>query len=343
MYDAKNLCPDIEFNQLGSLGLITLKREKALNAINYSMVLALRNILEQWRDNDSIKYVLIEGEGRAFSAGGDIVSVYHNQKKGEDPFPLFDKKYDLNVYIKNYPKPYLTFLDGIVMGGGAGISMHGAYRIGTKNTLFAMPEVAIGFFPDVGAHSFLAHLPKSVIRYICLSAARLNWGESLKCKLLTHAIRLEDYNFLKAALTQGTHPDHVLPELNIISNTEPSKKIITHIDQVFGHNSLEECLEALEKAIRDDNGWAVSVFDRMKKASPTSLKLTFYYMDNYKEEDKDLQKIADIEKTITKNMLMRHDFIEGIRALLIDKDNKPNWKIKDVNDIKQSYIESFFS
>jgi len=179
---------DISFFKEGRTGIVRLTRPKVLNALNGKMVKALSKALHSWETDDDVLCVLIEGEGRAFCSGGDIVAAYKSGKAGKPDYHYFTEEYRLNAYIGEFPKPYIAILDGICMGGGAGISVHGSHRIVTENTIFSMPESSIGFFPDVGAGEFLPRLSDNFGIYLALTGEHLKWGDCLQTGLATHGV-----------------------------------------------------------------------------------------------------------------------------------------------------------
>ena len=170
---------EIRFERIGLAGIVTLTRPAALNAVTHRMIKALAEALQAWRDDPAVAVVVIKGEGRAFSAGGDILAVYEAGRRGAPPVDFFADEYRLNAYISAYPKPYVALIDGIVMGGGVGISFHGSHRVLTENAVFAMPEVGIGFFPDVGGSHLLPDLGECFGLYLGLTGKRVRWGDAL--------------------------------------------------------------------------------------------------------------------------------------------------------------------
>jgi len=201
---------EIRFERSGRAGVVTLTRPQALNAVTHRMVRALDKALHAWERDDGVDVVLVKAEGRAFSAGGDILHIYQAGRAGEAPVEFFADEYRLNAHINSFKKPYVALIDGIVMGGGVGISFHGSHRVMTENAQFAMPEVGIGFFPDVGASHLLPDLGGSFGMYLALTGNRIRYGDALWSGLATHAIKAEDQaSFLDRLLLTGD-PESVL-------------------------------------------------------------------------------------------------------------------------------------
>lgn len=288
---------DICFNTKDSIGIITLNRPSALNALNAEMLNALHQQLLQWEKDNTILAVLIESSSpHVFCAGGDIKAVYQaHQNKVKNIELYFKKEYELNQYIHNYSKPYIAILNGLTMGGGAGVSLHGRCRIATEQFSFAMPETGIGFFPDVGTSYILSRLPSEIGVYLGLTGTRINATEALYAKLI-------DIN-----LTKDTHENHL---------SDNRQRIEKH----FNFNAIEEIFESLMK---DSHAWAQNTLALLKTKSPTSLKLTLQMLREAKNLS--FEDCIKHEYKLACCLVDSHDFYEGIRAAIIDKDKKPHW------------------
>ncbi|ATP12360.1 3-hydroxyisobutyryl-CoA hydrolase [Bartonella henselae] len=330
---------EISFIKKGHAGVIKLARSSALNALNGRMVSALKKALSVWETDDDVSCVLIEGEGRAFCAGGDVVEIYHMEEKISS-YQYFNDEYRLNAYIKHFRKPYISFLNGIWMGGGVGISIYGSHRIVTENTLFAMPESAIGFFPDVGASFFLPSLPDHFGIYLALTGARIKWGDCLNLGLATHAVPEIELECIRKAIIEQGNPQLALEEHAITKDYETSHEIRSVINACFGTHTLEECMELLYKKSNEGLFFARECYDILQSRSPTSLKVIWKQMKQNSSQT--LEECMKIENRIAHHMINSHDFREGVRAMLIDKDKTPKWQPDKLSNITDEMIDAYF-
>lgn len=332
---------DIAFFKEGRAGIIRLTRVKALNSLNQRMVDSMFNALTHWETDDDIACILVESEGRAFCAGGDVVAAYHNGKAGRPAFDYFETEYRLNAFIGRFPKPYVSFLNGITMGGGAGISVHGSHRIVTENTVFAMPESAIGFFPDVGSSAFLPHLPNAFGMYLALTGAKIKWGDCLQTGIATHAMKAEDYPVLRQALVTSGNPRPALEQVGLEIDYETSIEIRTLIGDCFTADSVEACVEKLKAKAAEGNAFAADCVKTILTRSPTTLKVAFKELNTCRPLA--LNDCLVIENRISHHMLEGNDFYEGVRAVLVDKDNTPVWQPATLEEITPDMVESYFA
>lgn len=330
---------DILFEKRGKAGFITLNRPKALNALNHGMVTAMVGQLTEWAADDSIAHVVIRGAGeKAFCAGGDIVSLYEARKAGETELSAFFRdEYLLNAQIKSYPKPFIALIDGIVMGGGVGVSVHGSHRVGTENTMFAMPETGIGFFPDVGGTYFLPRMPKSTGVYCALSAGRLKQGDALETGVLTHATSRECLGALEIALEETDDIDAALMAFQVDPQPSGLMENADLIDSIFSAASVAEIMQRLDTS---DDPWAQKVAAGIRAKSPTSVHLAFEQMRRGAELD--FNGCMRLEYRIVSKVLEGHDFFEGVRALLVDKDQSPKWQPDSLDMIDSAAIAAYF-
>ncbi len=323
---------DIAFSEksgkLGHLGIVTLNRPQALNALTLDMCLAFDKQLEQWERQTTIKGVVVCGAGeRAFCAGGDIVSLYHSGIAG-DHAPLqkfFYHEYRLNSRIYHYSKPYIAFMDGVTMGGGAGISIHGSHRVATERLVFAMPETAIGFFPDIGATYFLPRCPGEMGRYLGLTGARLNAADAAYLGLTDVTVPSEKIEEIISALAEvadGSEASitRVLQDFSKKSESSELALWQSQVDQCFGHDEMQLITQQLMK---QDTTWANSALDQLASKSPTSLLLTLEVLRRGKHLTFDC--CMDMELQFAQYFIHSQDFYEGIRAVVIDKDQQPKW------------------
>ncbi|XP_018047193.1 PREDICTED: 3-hydroxyisobutyryl-CoA hydrolase, mitochondrial-like isoform X1 [Atta colombica] len=330
--------------EVGNNGIIVLNRPKALNSINLSMVQKIYSILKQWES--SKKLVIIEGMGeKAFCAGGDVKALVLSLNEsaghlqGEE---FFRTEYTLDHLIGTYKKPYIAIINGITMGGGVGLSIHGKYRIATEKTLFAMPETAIGLFPDVGATYFLSRLKGRLGLYLGLTGHRLKGFDVFLAGIATHFVPSEKLADLKHDLFALRKVD-IEPILNKYQqklNHEFS--LAPHMSQIencFSAPTVEEIIERLKK---DNSDWAQKNIEILLKMSPSSLKITKKAIDEGKE--KSLADCLKTEYRLACTALTRDgDFYEGVRALLVDKDQKPIWKPSSLTDVTDEYVNKRFA
>ncbi|HEX4293040.1 MAG TPA: enoyl-CoA hydratase/isomerase family protein [Rhizomicrobium sp.] len=331
---------EIQFENRGAVGLITLNRPKALNALTHGMAVAMHAQLKAWAVDDAVKTVVIQGEGeRAFCAGGDIRTLYDSGKAGT-PYALefYRDEYLLNAYIKHYPKPYVALLRGFVMGGGVGVSVHGSHRVADETMLFAMPETGIGLFPDVGGSYFLPRCPGEIGMYLGLTGARLKTADALYAGVATHFVPAAQREALLAALADGKLPDIAMQGL---ADTVPDVFLKEHrekIDRLFGCDSVEDILAGLDA---DHTDWAADAAKTIRAKSPTATKLAFRQIREGKSLDFD--DGMRMEFRMVNRVIAGHDFYEGVRATIIDKDGAPKWSPATLADVSDAEIDAYFA
>lgn len=338
---------DILFEQRGQVGLVTLHRPQALNALNAAMCLALHQKLDEWGSNDTVKAVVIRGAGeRAFCAGGDVVSLYKSgmayrdgNKDSLEWREFFWNEYRMNTAIKEFPKPYIALLDGITMGGGVGVSVHGSHRIATENTMLAMPETGLGLIPDVGGGWFMPRLPGETGMYLALSSDRMKAAETCALGITQTLVPSEKLEDLIAALANdASNVDAIIAGFHQQTTDSKLHTHLRQINDIFARNSVEEILLGLEQ---DGSDWAIGWHGRLLKKSPTSMKVTFAQL-RCGREIKTFRENMQMEYRIVNHIIQGHDFYEGVRAILIDKDNDPKWrpdmltKVSDL-DVKRHF------
>ncbi|WP_434052484.1 MAG: enoyl-CoA hydratase/isomerase family protein [Roseibium sp.] len=331
---------EILFEVRGKAGFVTLNRPKALNALTHDKVKALAAQLQTWADDPDVRHVVIRGAGgKAFCAGGDIRSIYDAGLAGETAGlkTFFRDEYTLNAYIKAYPKPYIALVDGIVMGGGVGVSVHGSHRIGTENTLFSMPETGIGFFPDVGGTYFLPRMPKKTGIYCALSAGRLKQADALAFGVLTHAISQESLTDLQSALETTDDVDATLERFQVSPETGPVEPHGELIEHAFSASSVEEVLDRLDAA---DEAFAGKTADAIRAKSPTSVLIAFEQMR--RGAALSFNDCMKLEYRIVSQILTGEDFFEGIRAVVVDKDQSPKWNPNQLAQVDRTGLASYF-
>ncbi len=331
---------EIRFERIGLAGIVTLTRPAALNAVTHRMIKALAEALQAWRDEPAVAVVVIKGEGRAFSAGGDILAVYEAGRRGAPPVDFFADEYRLNAYINAYPKPYVALIDGIVMGGGVGISFHGSHRVLTENAVFAMPEVGIGFFPDVGGSHLLPDLGECFGLYLGLTGKRVRWGDALWSGLATHTVEASLLAGLIERIGETGDADLALREGFRPAPGETDRDVLRKIARHFGQASLDDVVASL-KPEADTDDFAAETMALIQSRSPTSLHVAFRQLTT--GLTRDMAECMRMEFRIVNRMLVGHDFYEGIRAAIIDKGSQPQWRPASLADVEQADIDAYFA
>jgi len=326
----------------GKVGHLRLNRPKALHALNESMCRAMTDALVAWRSDPNVELVLLDhADGRGFCAGGDVRAIAESgQKDGVAARAFFHAEYQLNHLLFTFAKPVVSFLDGIVMGGGVGIGLPAKYRVATERTVFAMPEAAIGLFPDVGGGWYLSRLPGRLGQYLALTAARLDGADLAAIGLATHYVLSETLGAVKAKLV--VDPRNVEQILGAASVAPPDATILAEradIDRLFAADTLEEIIAALEA---DTNDWSQEVLAGLRTKSPQSCKVALRQLREGAGRT-DFAEEMRVEYGIAAHICMRHDFIEGVRALLIDKDNAPRWDPSTPEGVTDTVLNIIFA
>lgn len=338
---------EILFERRGAAGLVTLNRPKALNAVTHGMVLALRAQLDAWANDDAVTRVIIAGAGeRAFSAGGDIRALYDLGQAGrhKEALQFWADEYPLNALIKNYRKPYIALIDGIAMGGGIGVSVHGSHRVAGDRCSFAMPEVGIGFFPDVGATWFLPRMPGELGAYCALTGERFNAADGVASGLATHRVPSARFPALIDGLTGTVAVDAVLAAFAEPPGEGPILARKATIDRFFAGDSVEAILAALDREAQStsaDAAWAQKTAATMRTKSPTSLKLALAQVR--RGITYDFAACMRAEFRIVSRIIHDPDFYEGVRAVIVDKDNQPRWNPAALSAVSEADIERHFA
>ncbi|CAH8282366.1 unnamed protein product [Eruca vesicaria subsp. sativa] len=366
--------------ETSSVRILTLNRPKQLNALSLNMITRLLQLFLAYEEDPSVKLIILKGQGRAFCAGGDVPAVVRDIRLGKwrQSADFMSLEYTLNYVIATYSKPQVSILDGIVMGGGAGVCVHGRFRIATENTVFAMPETALGFFPDVGASYFLSRLPGFFGEYVGLTGARLDGAEMLACGLATHFVPSTRLAALEADLCGVGSSDPVTFASTILDtytqHPNPKHQSAFHrldvIDRCFSRRTVEEIISALEiEATHKADDWISAAIGALEKASPASLKISlrsvrFQDASQACNDGKDKLTVNCVYKfqiregrlqgvgecLIRENRMVSHvmkgaiskDLVEGCRAILIDKDRSPKWEPRRLEEMKDSMVEQYF-
>jgi enoyl-CoA hydratase len=331
----------------GSAGVIRLNRPQALNAFTLEMVHGVDAALTSFEADPAIGLVIIEGAGeRGLCAGGDIRSLYDSIRAGGDLGKTFWRdEYILNARIAAYPKPYVAFMDGIVMGGGVGLSAHGRHRVVTEKTRVAMPEVGIGFFPDVGGTWLLANAPGETGTYFGLTGQTMNGADAIRAGLADVFIASEQWPTARDALLRlgrGATSGMVRGVLNHFAADHgpgPIEQQRKLIDQLFGHDTVEEIIAALQA---DGSEFAQTTLRQMQEKSPTSLKLTLRLL-RLARTSPSLRVCLVREYGAALEIFVNKDFPEGIRAAVIDKDRAPKWQPPRLEDVSEETLAPYFA
>ncbi|MBT4880025.1 MAG: enoyl-CoA hydratase/isomerase family protein [Alphaproteobacteria bacterium] len=340
-----------------NIGWITLNRPQALNALSMEMFQTIYQLLREWEPNPDVHAVVIQGAGdKAFCAGGDVKAVYDAKMSYYEDIPnappqslmqqVFRQEYTLNHLIATYPKPYIAILDGIVMGGGMGISIHGSHRIVTEKVRMAMPETAIGFFPDVGASYFLTHLPSGKVGfYLAMTSKVIGDRDAIYTNLATHFVPSNQIPTLlealaKADLSQNSR--QTIAELIEWVATPPIGQSFIQpnqslIDRVFAQKDTLAIYEILEY---QNSQWATDTMNELRTKSPTSLRVTFEEMR--RGATLTLAQCFEMEYRLSQHFMEGHDFFEGVRAALVDKDKRPVWKPRNLEGVSDKDVEAYF-
>ncbi|XP_034705214.1 3-hydroxyisobutyryl-CoA hydrolase 1-like [Vitis riparia] len=330
-----------------------LNRPHKLNSLTYEMISQILRNLEVYEKDPMIKLLIVKGQGKAFCAGGDVVRVVLSINEGHWSFgaSFYKKQLTLDYLLATCTKPLVSLINGIVMGGGAGLSMNSMFRVVTENTVFAMPEGQIGFFPDVGASYFLSRLPGSFGEYLGLTGARLDGNEMLACGLATHFVLSKDLLLLESALS-GVASSDASTISRVISGfsskislkKDSAYRRLETINKCFSRRTVEEILSILEnEAANGDNKWIMQAISSMKSASPTSLKI---FLKSIREgRTKELKDCLIQDYTIACHMFRRSfnpDFIEGSRAKLFEKRKQPKWEPSKLELVSDEFVDQYF-
>ncbi|OJU19534.1 MULTISPECIES: enoyl-CoA hydratase/isomerase family protein [unclassified Sphingomonas] len=323
----------------GGVGRIRLNRPKAIHALNRAMCDGVLEALEAWRDDAAIRVITIDhAEGRGFCAGGDIRMLAESgAKDGAEARAFFHTEYRMNHRLFTYAKPIVAFMDGITMGGGVGISQPCRFRVATENTKLAMPETGIGLFPDVGGGWYLSRLPGRIGQYLALTGHRLDGAECHALGLATHYLPAERLAEAKARIAQG--PEAVLDALAVAA---PDAAILAHrdeIDRLFASDRLEDIFAALAA---DDSDFARATLATLETKSPQTMKVSLKLL----LDGKTMPSFADEmrqEYAVGSRVVQRHDFLEGVRAVIVDKDNSPQWNPPTPDGVSDHLIDQIFA
>jgi enoyl-CoA hydratase len=337
---------DILFERNGVAGLITLNRPDALNAVTHAMVRALAEQLATWASDPAVTRIVVTAAGgRAFSVGGDLRALYDLGRAGryDDALRFWRDEYRLNALIKRYRKPYVSIVDGLTMGGGVGIAIHGSHRVAGDSFRFAMPEVGIGFFPDIGATWFLSRLAGEAGTYCALSSERIGADDATALGVATHRVASSRLPDVLDGLCGSVPVDALLSAFAEPATVGPMQVRRHAIDRMFGAARVEDILSALDKAslAGPDADFARTTAATIRTKSPTSLKIALAQLR--RGTGLDFEACLRTEFRIVSRVATGHDFYEGIRAVIVDKDHKPRWRPPTLDAVSDADVERYFA
>lgn len=328
----------------GHAGLISLNRPGAIHALTLDMVHAMTEALLKWKDDDAVKCVIIDhAEGRGFCAGGDIAFLRNSalNDNGESGRKFFHDEYQLNHLLFTYPKPVVAFMDGITMGGGVGISQPARFRVATENTRFAMPETGIGLFPDVGGGWYLSRLEGRVGQFLALTGARLDGAECLELGLATHYLSSESLAEAKARIATED-VERIDGILGTLSATPPEARIVSSILAINRHFASDQYEHILANLEVDESDWAMKELATLRTKSPQTCKVALRQLATSAGLD-DFADNMRMEYRIGSRVLVRPDFAEGVRAVIVDKDNDPKWNPATAEGVSDELLDAIFA
>jgi enoyl-CoA hydratase/carnithine racemase len=341
---------EILFEVKDGLGIITLNRPKALNSLSHGMILEMEKVLPQWEKDPAIKAVVLRGAGdRAFCAGGDVAGLYREMRdnpSGTLRRDFFRDEYIVNRRIYRFAKPWISLIDGIDMGGGVGLSVHGSHSVATEKFLFAMPETTIGLFPDVGGGYFLSRLPGALGTFLALTSHRLKAADALWAGIVQAYVPSVKLGELQAALgatdLSGPEPNKKVDKVIARFAEDPGKPtlpaMMRDVDRCFSAESLIEIVAKLKK---QGGEWADKQLAALLKLSPISMAITLEQLKRC--ANRSFEDTMTIEYRMSQRGMQKdHDFFEGVRALLIDKDQKPKWNPSTIEGVTREMVESHF-
>lgn len=331
--------PEVLVREQGSLGRITLNRPKALNSLTLGMVRAMTEAIEQWRTAEHITVVLIDGAGeRGLCAGGDVRALHDAAKAGDESLPaaFWTEEYRLNSALSRYPKPVVGIMDGICMGGGVGITAHGSHRVVTERSKVGMPEVGIGFIPDVGGTYLLSRAPGELGTHLALTGAPVGGADAVLCGMADHYVPSANLPELVDALSSGA-VDEVLRKYAEPAPEAPLAAEREWIDAAYSADTVEEVLRRLRERPEDA---ARQAAETIEQKSPTSLKVTLKAL---RSGYSSLEEALAQEYRLAMACVRIGDFVEGVRATLVDKDRNPRWSPATLSEVDDARVAEFFA
>ena len=337
----------------GPLGRLTLNRPGALHSLNFNMCKLMIDALMAWREDDTVKAIWIDHqpETRGFCAGGDIRMLSESGKSdGVEACAFFRLEYQLNHFLKTYPKPVIAVMDGVTMGGGVGISVHGAFRIATENTVFAMPETGIALMPDVGGGWFLPRLDGELGAWLAMTGNRLKAADIFAAGIATHYVSTDRVDAARAHIAEGLSAGKSAADLLDEKHQDPGAPVQldnetrAKIDECFASNRAEEIVEKLEAENSNlgDESWAAKQLATLATKSPQSVKVALKQI-RLGGAMSDFADNMAMEYAAVSRIVMNSEFHEGVRAVILDKDNDPKWHYASIADVPDAEIDAVFA
>jgi enoyl-CoA hydratase len=328
----------------GHAGIISLNRPAALHALTLDMVHAMTEVLLKWQKSRKVKCVIIDhAEGRGFCAGGDIALLRDSAltDAGKTGRQFFHDEYQLNHLLFTYSKPVVAFMDGITMGGGVGISLPARFRVATENTRFAMPETGIGLFPDVGGGWYLSRLEGRVGAFLALTGARLDGAECTELSLATHYVPSELLAEAKQRIA-SEDVERIDGILGTLAATPPEARILSNLFEINRHFASDHFEEILASLDSDESDWAIKELATLRSKSPQTCKVALRQLAESAQLDSFAENMV-MEYRISSRVLLRPDFAEGVRAVIIDKDHCPKWDPGTPEGVTDALLNDIFA
>jgi enoyl-CoA hydratase len=344
MTDPSSPLPEIFVREEGRAGFLTLNRPRALNALTYGMIKTLEAQHLKWASAPRIYGVILEAApGRAFCGGGDIrtmVELVRTDFKTASDF--FRDEYQHNWSLECFTKPHVSLIDGIVMGGGLGISIFGTHRVAGENILAAMPETRIGLFPDIGGGWFMPRFPGEMGLYLALTGRSARRADAYYLGIATHCIDAAQFDLIRQAMIEGDPIDAVLDDLHRDPGTGELEPLRPVVDRIFSAESVEAVLSRLDAETGEHADWARETAAAIRERAPLSLKVAFRQLREGRAA-LSLKEDLKTEFRLTSRMLLHPDFAEGVRAAIIDKDNAPKWQPASLSEVTEEMVAACFA
>ncbi len=333
---------EVILTEQGRAGIIRLNRPKALNAMSLGMIRSMESFYHRCAKSPDIYGIVMEAEGRAFSAGGDIRAIYewiHENPEAAERY--YAEEYQHIWTLERFRKPNVALINGAIMGGGAGVCLYGTHRIAGDSMRFAMPETGIGFFPDIGASWFFPRMPGKIGLYLALTGTIVDRADAYYLDLVTHCIPAEKFGQIKAAMIGADPIDELLDALHMPPGQSSIERLKPVIDRCFSRDSVEDIFRALEEETGEWESFARTTLETLRKKSPLSLKVTFEQMRRGKSYQS-LKEALIVEYRLASRYVYQPDLAEGIRAVIIDKDQAPKWQPATLEEVEDGQVQAMF-